>query len=75
MKYKNKRYKLSVYKAKNVIGLGLWFGYKFLDVGYSAIFIGEEVIATRRYSRIFSFYFPFFVFAFCVHTDILDRTR
>lgn len=73
--YKNKRYRLGIYKAKNVIGFGLWFGYRFTKLGYSCIYINNELFNTKEFSRTFSFYFPFFVFAFYLHTDLLTKVE
>ena len=71
--YKNKQYRLGIYKAKNVIGFGLWFGYKFSNLGYSSIYIKEGFFRTIDCSRTLSFYFPFFVFALYLHTAILTK--
>lgn len=71
--YKNKQYRLGIYKAKNVIGFGLWFGYKFTNLGYSSIYLNNKEVFTKEFSRTFSFYFPFFVFAFYLTTSIIEE--
>jgi hypothetical protein len=69
--HKNKVYIASINKCKPYFGLGLWFGYKFRELGCNNLFRDGKIYSTTEYGRTFALYLPFFIFAFHIKTMIL----
>ncbi len=70
LKFRNKKYSAGINDAKFFLGFGLWFGYKFIRMGWNTDFTDDPLRNVVVVDRDFSLHFPFYIFSFYIKTEI-----